>query len=88
MADFNLGTGYEVPLGTPVRPILTTANQPTSLSNVAVNDNTIFDQVLSKINSVYTPVTWSLQMTSRSSTETFPPRNRPNEGQLYPRFDK
>ena len=88
MADFNLGTGYEVPLGTPVQQISTTAMSPTTLTNVAVNDTTIFNQVLSRINSVYTPVTWSLELTSRSSTETFPPKNRPNEGQLYPRLNK
>ena len=88
MADFNLGTGYEVPLGTPVRPILTTANQPTSLSNVAVNDNTIFDQVVAKINSSYTPVTWNMGLTSGTSTRTFPPKNRLSEGQLYPRHNK
>lgn len=88
MADFNLGTGYEVPLGTPVRPILTTANQPTSLSNVVVDDNTIFDQVVSKINSSYTPVNWSLGLTLGTSDEIFPPRNRLSEGQLYPRHNK
>jgi hypothetical protein len=88
MADFNLGSGYEVPIGTAVQQISTTAMSPTTLTNVAVNDTTIFNQVVSRINSVYTPVTWSLELTSGSSTETFPPKNRPNEGQLYPRFNK
>jgi hypothetical protein len=88
MADFNLETGYEVPIGTPAQQISTTAMSPTTLTNMAVNDNTIFNQVISRINSAYTPVTWSLQLTSRSSTETFPPKSRPHEGQLYPRFNK
>lgn len=88
MADFNLGTGYEVPLGTPVQTISTTVNQPTSLTNVPVDDNTIFDQVLLKLNSTYTPVTWSLGLTSGAPTETLPPKNRPSEGQLYPRHNK
>ncbi len=93
MADFNLETGYEVPIGTPVQQISTTAHQPTTLTNVAVNDASILTGNEERILSDYVPVDWTLNIsngsiTLGSSTKQIPPPSRPNEGQLYPRSNK
>jgi hypothetical protein len=93
MADFNLETGYEVPIGTAVQQISTTVHQPTTLTNVAVNDGSILTGNAARILSDYVPVDWTLNLSNGSitlgrPTEQIPPPNRPNEGQLYPRFNK
>jgi hypothetical protein len=93
MADFNLETGYEVPIGTTVQQISTTAHQPTTLTNVAVNDASILTDNASRILSSYVPVDWTLNVSNGSITldrpiEQLPPPNRRDEGQLYPRCNK
>tara|TARA_B100000902_G_scaffold248936_1_gene235595 strand:+ start:614 stop:895 length:282 start_codon:yes stop_codon:yes gene_type:complete len=93
MADFNLETGYEVPIGTSVQQISTTVHQPTTLTNVAVNDASILTDNAARITSDYVPVDWTLNISNGSVTlgrsiEQLPPRNRPDEGQLYPRLNK
>ena len=92
MADFNLETG-DVPIGTSVQQISTTANQPTTLTNVAVNDASILTDNASRILSSYVPVDWTLNVSNGSITldrpiEQLPPPNRRDEGQLYPRCNK
>ena len=93
MADFNLETGYEVPIGTSVQQILTTAHQPTTLTNVAVNDASVLTGNAARILSDYVPVDWTLNLSNGSITlgrpiEQLPPPNRRDEGQLYPRHNK
>lgn len=93
MADFNLETGYEVPIGTAVQQISTTVHQPTTLTNVGVNDASILTDNAARIVSDYVPVDWTLNLSNGSITlgrpiEQLPPSNRPNEGQLYPRLNK
>ena len=93
MADFNLETGYEVPIGTSVQQISTTSHQPTTLTNVAVNDGSVLTENAARILSDYVPVDWTLNVSNGSITlgrsiEQLPPRNRPDEGQLYPRLNK
>lgn len=93
MADFNLETGYEVPIGTAVQQISTTVHQPTTLTNVVVNDASILTDNAARIVSDYVPVDWTLNLSNGSITlgrpiEQLPPSNRPNEGQLYPRLNK
>ena len=92
MADFNLETG-DVPIGTSVQQISTTAMSPTTLTNVAVNDASILTDNASRILSSYVPVDWTLNVSNGSiildrPIEQLPPRNRPDEGQLYPRLNK
>tara|TARA_B100001059_G_C17557047_1_gene438174 strand:- start:257 stop:538 length:282 start_codon:yes stop_codon:yes gene_type:complete len=93
MADFNLETGYEVPIGTPVQQRLTTIHQPTTLTNVAVNDSSVLSGNAARILSDYVPVDWTLNLSNGSiilgrPVEQLPPKNRPDEGQLYPRLNK
>jgi len=93
MADFNLETGYEVPIGTSVQQISTTAHQPTTLTNVAVNDASVLTGNAARILSDYVPVDWTLNLSNGSITlgrpiEQLPPPNRRDEGQLYPRHNK
>ena len=92
MADFNLETG-DVPIGTSVQQISTTANQPTTLTNIAVNDRSVLTGNEARILSDYVPVDWTLNLSNGSITldrplEQLPPPNRPDEGQLYPRHNK